>query len=229
MKTHELKILPQYFNDIQDGSKTFEIRKNDRGFEVGDKIILKEFERGADNFIDVRIKTGYTGNETTKEISYILKGGKYGLEEGYCILGLKQEGIELKNIDLTGWNGLKQCEKIEEEIKEFYEATAEYLHSNTQESKDHAIEEYLDTLQSCLGLLAIAGISAEEVMKEYPKHLKKIEKRPRLKNCDNCKYCRKETKTYISCKPLIKYWCSKGKDTYKSIEENKKCDNWEEE
>jgi phosphoribosyl-ATP pyrophosphohydrolase len=179
MKIHELKILPQYFNAVQDGSKTFEIRKNDRKFEVGDKIVLKEFERGADNFIDVRIKTGCTGKEITKEISYILDGGQYGLEEGYCILGLKQEGIELKNIDLTGWNGLKQCEKIGEEIKEFYEATAEYLHNNTQESKDHAIEEYFDTLQSCLGLLAIAGISAEEVMKEYPKHLEKIKHRPR--------------------------------------------------
>jgi ASC-1-like (ASCH) protein len=43
MKIHELKILPQYFNDVQDGSKNFEIRKNDRGFAVGDKIILKEY------------------------------------------------------------------------------------------------------------------------------------------------------------------------------------------
>ncbi|OOM17185.1 hypothetical protein CLSAB_19050 [Clostridium saccharobutylicum] len=115
------------------------------------------------------------------------------------------ELIELKNIDLTGWNGLDQCEKIGEEIKEFYEATAEYLHNNKQEFKDHAIEEYFDTLQSCLGLLAIAGITAEEVMKEYPKHLNKLKHRPRIKRCDKCTNCIMESKQYAGDKTDVKY------------------------
>ena len=38
MKTHELKIKPQYFWDIDCDIKTFEVRKNDRNFEVGDII-----------------------------------------------------------------------------------------------------------------------------------------------------------------------------------------------
>ncbi|EKE9396612.1 DUF3850 domain-containing protein, partial [Listeria monocytogenes] len=43
-KTHELKILSEYFWDIAEGRKTFEIRKNDRNFQVGDYLILKEFK-----------------------------------------------------------------------------------------------------------------------------------------------------------------------------------------
>lgn len=43
MKTHELKILPQYFKAVQNGSKTFELRKNDRRFKVGDTLILREW------------------------------------------------------------------------------------------------------------------------------------------------------------------------------------------
>ena len=42
-KTHELKIYPKYFEAILDGKKTFEIRKNDRYFHVGDRIVLKEW------------------------------------------------------------------------------------------------------------------------------------------------------------------------------------------
>lgn len=39
--THELKILPKWFEDVQANKKNFEIRKNDRNFEVGDYLILK--------------------------------------------------------------------------------------------------------------------------------------------------------------------------------------------
>lgn len=33
---HNLKILPEYYIAVSDGSKTFEIRKNDRDFHLGD-------------------------------------------------------------------------------------------------------------------------------------------------------------------------------------------------
>lgn len=37
MTTHRLKVLIKYADAIMNGTKTFEIRKNDRGYEVGDK------------------------------------------------------------------------------------------------------------------------------------------------------------------------------------------------
>lgn len=42
--THELKIWPQFYKLVAEGSKTFEVRKNDRDFQVGDEVKLKYFD-----------------------------------------------------------------------------------------------------------------------------------------------------------------------------------------
>lgn len=41
---HELKIWPQYYCRVADGSKTFEVRNNDRGFQPGDTVVLREWD-----------------------------------------------------------------------------------------------------------------------------------------------------------------------------------------
>lgn len=76
--THELKILPQYFEAVKNGSKRFELRKDDRNYQVGDLLILKEFDG-----------TDYTGNELGAFlVTYILRNcSEYGLQDGYCIIG----------------------------------------------------------------------------------------------------------------------------------------------
>lgn len=43
MKTHELKLDIKYFDDVKTGKKNFEIRKNDRDFQVGDTLELKAY------------------------------------------------------------------------------------------------------------------------------------------------------------------------------------------
>lgn len=74
---HKLKILPQYYDSIISNIKHFELRKDDRDYQVGDFIILQEWENGE-----------YTGRETGFKIEYILRNcTEYGLMEGYCILG----------------------------------------------------------------------------------------------------------------------------------------------
>lgn len=74
--THNLKIKPKYFKEVFNGNKTFEVRKNDRNFKVGDIIVLHEYD------------DGYTTESITKTITYILADKEY-IKEGYVILGIK--------------------------------------------------------------------------------------------------------------------------------------------
>ena len=41
---HRLKIMPEFFRAVTDGRKTFELRKDDRGFSVGDHLVLAEWD-----------------------------------------------------------------------------------------------------------------------------------------------------------------------------------------
>ena len=90
---HYLKIKPEYYRDVQCGLKTFELRKNDRNFQVGDILML--------------IKLDDKGNETDQvtrvKVTYILKDcPQYGLKDGYAILGIAEESrINIKGADFT--------------------------------------------------------------------------------------------------------------------------------
>lgn len=44
MKVHELKLDTKYFEDAKSGKKNFEIRKNDRGYQIGDVLELKAYK-----------------------------------------------------------------------------------------------------------------------------------------------------------------------------------------
>lgn len=78
--THELKTHPEPFRALACGEKTFELRRDDRNFQVGDTLELREFNP----------ETGtYTGRELTRKVSYKLEGGRYDLPDGLCVLGLE--------------------------------------------------------------------------------------------------------------------------------------------
>lgn len=79
MKTHELKTWPQYYVPLAEGKKTFEIRRNDREFAVGDALVLKEWNPDA---------RSYTGRELRRVVTYIFPGGEFGLDSDYVVLGL---------------------------------------------------------------------------------------------------------------------------------------------
>lgn len=88
MKIHDLKIWPDFFERVDSGEKTFDLRKDDRGFAVGDILRLREWAP-AGHF--------YTGREINKQIGYILKHSRdagcaatFGLREGYVILAFTQ-------------------------------------------------------------------------------------------------------------------------------------------
>lgn len=75
---HELKCWPVYFEHLY--QKPFEIRKTDRDYQVGDKLLLREWDPTVQE---------YTGRQCTREVTYILAAHD-GLQPGYAILGLAQ-------------------------------------------------------------------------------------------------------------------------------------------
>lgn len=91
MKLHELKILHPYLIDVTIGIKTFELRKNDRDYQVGDLIHFIDIW-GDDTKNDVE---PYIDENTLYRITYVLKDvEKYGLDKDYCILAIKK--LEIK-------------------------------------------------------------------------------------------------------------------------------------
>jgi hypothetical protein len=85
---HELKTHPIPFKQVKSGQKTFEIRFNDRGFQVGDELLLKEFTP-KDYWEDGEQEIGYSGEICHRQVIHILKGS-YGVEKGYVIMSLSK-------------------------------------------------------------------------------------------------------------------------------------------
>ncbi|SHJ29553.1 protein of unknown function [Hymenobacter daecheongensis DSM 21074] len=77
-RTHELKTWPACFAAVEAGIKPFDVRENDRDFQVGDELLLREYEPETEQ---------YSGRTTTRWISYVLSGGGFGIEAGWCVLG----------------------------------------------------------------------------------------------------------------------------------------------
>lgn len=81
MATHERKIWPEYFEALEDGRKPFEVRIDDQidsSFEVGDKIVLKEWDPNAKQ---------YTGRWLERMISYVLDLGDTRFGNVTVVLG----------------------------------------------------------------------------------------------------------------------------------------------
>lgn len=86
MAAHDLKILPEYFEAVLSGVKTFEIRFNDRNYAVGDILVLREFDSYSGQ---------YTGRKVRKTISFLLDDFRF-LKNGYVCLALSNSGVSQK-------------------------------------------------------------------------------------------------------------------------------------
>lgn len=78
MKTHYLKTWPEYFQHVESGNKTFEVRKNDRYFEVGDILVLEEWRPDSKE---------YTGKLVDRKVTYVYFGGP--VAPGFVVMGMK--------------------------------------------------------------------------------------------------------------------------------------------
>lgn len=86
MRVHELKVKQPFYDDLYFNRKVFEIRKNDRNYQINDILHLKEYPKE-----DWQNREGIF-----RKVVYLLKGGQYGLDKDYVILGLKE--VKIKTI-----------------------------------------------------------------------------------------------------------------------------------
>lgn len=82
--THDLKCWPDYFQAIVDGRKTFEIRRSDRGFAVGDTLRLREW---------VPLNGPYTGREVSVVVRYVLDDPLW-VSPGNVAMSIAVEGTQ---------------------------------------------------------------------------------------------------------------------------------------
>lgn len=83
--THFIKIEERWFSRITREEKTYELRKNDRDYQVGDVIffeIIRDFWSKEDITLPADLKPIYI-------ITHVLTSDVCeGLEKGYCILSI---------------------------------------------------------------------------------------------------------------------------------------------
>ena len=90
---HELKIWSEFFDAVKDGRKTFEVRYNDREYQEGDYLVLREIQKSQEegNAPD------FTGRAILAKIKFVFRdkkgeNGTHFLQDGYVVLGIEYEG-----------------------------------------------------------------------------------------------------------------------------------------
>lgn len=103
MTKHTLKLNDRYFDAVANGTKTFEIRKDDRGFRVGDTLVM--YRVGADGkYLTSTVWEGkpLTENIPTSNVDCIEVTVKYilthngfpdGIPEGYVVMAIEREKV----------------------------------------------------------------------------------------------------------------------------------------
>lgn len=80
---HQLKIESAYFSQIETGIKTFEVRKNDRDYHIGDYLALNELTDTPISPLHL-----YTGRCMIVRVVNILSDERF-VKEGYVVMSIK--------------------------------------------------------------------------------------------------------------------------------------------
>lgn len=80
MKIHNLKCWPEYFEAIAQGRKTFEIRYDDRAYETGDVLFLREYSP---------FDKTYSGREIQVQVEYMQTWRGFGLLPGWVVMAIR--------------------------------------------------------------------------------------------------------------------------------------------
>ena len=93
MQIHELKLASAYFDAVASGEKCFEVRRDDRGFQRGDRLKLRRYGEdvltGRYGYLKGDANCHRTDADTIDaKITYILTGGQLGIEPGFVVMGI---------------------------------------------------------------------------------------------------------------------------------------------
>lgn len=105
-REHELKCWPEPFQAAVDGTKTHEWRKDDRGYAVGDVLVLNEWDPTPTLALPPnrgKQSGGYSGRSARFEVTYVSRG-QFGIPADHVVLSIRkgqQRGEEGKGIERT--------------------------------------------------------------------------------------------------------------------------------
>ena len=103
---HELKCAPDYFARLADGSKTFEIRKDDRGYQAGDELVLRPFSGKDHDCADEGCLYNWRRRDRPVvrfQVGFVAKGKLFGLDLGeHAVLSLLPVPVEYLKEDRDG-------------------------------------------------------------------------------------------------------------------------------
>lgn len=88
VQVHDLKCWPPEWVAVNDNRKRVDIRRADRSYRVGDLLVFREGDPEAS------LVPAYTGRVCTRVVTHILRGGQFGLTDGYVALLLGVEGAD---------------------------------------------------------------------------------------------------------------------------------------
>ena len=122
MAHHDLKTDHEVFQAVAAGVKTYEIRRDDRGFQAGDVLCLRETTHTGEEMRN-GAPLEYTGKSAIATVSHVLRGPIYGLAEGWVILSIsfgQEARLSAENADLRARLARAERERDEarEEMKE---------------------------------------------------------------------------------------------------------------
>lgn len=89
-KTHDLKIWPAQYLAVLRGEKTHEFRRDDRHFQVGDTLRLREWNpEGYPTLVPPTFTAHYTGREVYVHVTWVTRYPDFGVPAGFVVMSIK--------------------------------------------------------------------------------------------------------------------------------------------
>lgn len=91
MAWHTLKIQPEPFRAIRDGSKRHEYRRDDRDppFTVGDFLVLQEWDPDGGGY--------YSGQWELVRVTRVTNAPDFDIPDGFCVMSVQLQKVKIED------------------------------------------------------------------------------------------------------------------------------------